>query len=119
MRMEGGVYVLAWRVGGKSVSHLDPAVVYIGETSGFAGRMARWAWSAGFWGDRQNGHSAAWRWTKGAKNLSVAFFSIPSVESRRLAKHVRLYYEILATEEFRVIHDRLPLANEWEPVENV
>jgi hypothetical protein len=122
IRHVGGIYILAWSESplGK-VSPTDAKAIYIGETSEFRDRMAAWGRSAGFWGDRQKGHYAAWRWKKGSEHLWVAFFDLqlPEATSRRLAKHVRLYYEIMATEEFRVAHGKLPLANEWEQVDQI
>lgn len=114
------MYFFAWVTQpAKKVVHTDRAIVYIGETSNFCDRMGRWATSAGFWGERQDGHSAAWRWTEGSKHLWVAFFELEPPESKRMAKHVRLYYEIMATEEYRVARGRLPRVNEWEAVEDV
>ena len=111
----GGVYVIGWKKSpSNSVTHTDPAVVYIGETSSFRRRMGDWSNSAGFWGDRRKGHSGAWRWDKGDSHLSVAFFLVGEALPRRLAKHVRCYFEVLALEEFRVANGSLPQANEWE-----
>ena len=61
VRSLGGVYCFAW-------SNEPPAIVgptagavrYIGETSEFLRRMGQFGNSAGFWGDRQTGHSAGW-----------------------------------------------------------
>jgi hypothetical protein len=113
----GGVYVLAWSSRPmKRVSHVVPEAIYIGETVNFRGRMVGWARSAGFWGERSNGHSAAWRWKKGSKSLWLAFFPTPDELPRRLAKHVRCYYEVMAIEEYRVKNGSLPAANEWEQI---
>lgn len=115
----GGVYVMIWEKSPGRVLHTDRAVVYIGETANFGVRMADWAWSAGFWGKRKKGHSAAWRWKEGAEHFSVAFFVVEPPVSKRLAKHVRVYYEIIGTEEYRSRHGQLPRANEWEELDKV
>lgn len=119
LRNRGGIYVMKWAKVPGRVRHVDPAVVYIGETANFCGRMADWGRSAGFWGKPTDGHSAAWRWKNGAEYLWVAFFDLAPPASRRLAKHVRLYHEIIATEEYRSHHGRLPQANEWEDVDKM
>jgi len=120
VRQLAGIYIL--RCAEKpamAVSHTDPAVVYIGETSHFGSRMNNWAASAGFWGERKHGHSAAYRWDDGHEHLSVGFFETPTSDKIRLGKHIRLYYEVLATEEYRVAHGRLPRVNEHEKVSAV
>jgi hypothetical protein len=114
-RQRGGVYLFRWSMKPTPrVVHTDRAVIYVGETSDFCGRMLGWARSAGFLGERERGHSAAYRWREGSEHLWVAFFQMPVLEDRRLAKHVRLYFEIMATEEYRATHGRLPRVNEWE-----
>ena len=118
LRHLGGIYLLSWsRRKQSSVSHVHPSVVYVGETSNFRNRMSGWGRSAGFLGKRKSGHSAAWRWKHGSRHLWAAFFKVDPASSRRLAKHIRLYYELIATEEFRVANGKLPCANEWDDVE--
>jgi hypothetical protein len=52
-------------------------VRYVGETSEFLRRMGQFGNSAGFWGQRRNGHSGGWRWLAGqSDNLWVGFFPI-------------------------------------------
>ena len=118
VRQMAGIYVFRWaEEPAEVVSHVDPAVVvYIGETSHFGGRMNNWAASAGFWGGRKSGHSAAWRWEDGHEHLWSACFETPTPDSVRLGKHVRLYYEVMATEEYRAANGSLPRVNEWEKV---
>jgi hypothetical protein len=112
----GGVYLLAWSVNEPSRTLLQraPQVEYIGETYWFKGRMGGFGNSAGFWGDRTNGHSAGWRWPQGMKaNLWVAFFDV--VGDLELEPHVRrglrCWIEGVALEEHRLATGKLPRVN--------
>src|SRR6476646_6578001 len=60
----GGVYVLAWsqKEPKRLYPHIAKQVEYIGEKKWVKGRMEGFRWSAGFWGERAPGHSAAWSW---------------------------------------------------------
>jgi hypothetical protein len=88
-------------------------VRYIGETSEFLQRMGQFANSAGFWGERQNGHSAGWRWPAGqSDNTWASFFPVGNELLPHLAAGMRFWMEAVALEEFRLVHDRLPEINE-------
>src|SRR5689334_18403024 len=62
----GGVYLIAWaRKAPESLHPTHPAVLYVGETANFKRRLCQFGDSAGFFGDRRKGHSAAFRWPLG------------------------------------------------------
>lgn len=68
--------------------------------------------SAGFWGERRDGHSAGRRWPKGrTENLWVAFFEIGHKLPDHLAKGLRKWMEAVAIEEHRAAHDQVPEVN--------
>ena len=74
--------------------------------------MGYFARSAGFWGDRQDGHSAGWRWPKNASgNLWVAFFAVGAELPAHLADGLRKWMEAVALEEHRLEHGSLPAVN--------
>jgi hypothetical protein len=94
-------------------------VWYIGETVYFANRMGGFGNSAGFWGERRFGHSAAWRWPEGKwENMWVAFFEVGKDLAPHLAAGLRKWLEAVALEEYRLEHKQLPKINAaLEPVE--
>jgi hypothetical protein len=90
----------------------DAAVRYIGETNAFLRRMGQFGESAGFWGNRQNGHSAGWRWPAGHSDSTwVSFFPIGNDLLPHLADGMRVWMEAVALEEYRLVHGRLPEIN--------
>ncbi len=111
----GGVYIFAWsiRVPGR-VHPANARVKYIGETSCFKRRMGQFGTSAGFWGLRDNGHSAGWRWPeKRNENMWVSFFIVQSSDKDHLLKGLRCWLEALALEEHLLNNrERLPQVNE-------
>lgn len=113
IRLLGGVYCLA--LSSEPPSIIGPtaeAVRYIGETSEFRRRMGQFGNSAGFWGERQDGHSAAWRWqAEQSDHTWVAFFTIGNELLPHLAKGMRSWMEAVALEEFRLAHGQLPEIN--------
>jgi hypothetical protein len=113
VRKHGGVYLMAWSQQPPTRVHpRAPEVRYIGETHGFAGRMAGFANSAGFWGERRVGHSAAWRWPEGkSEYLWVAFFVVADELQSHLARGLRKWLEAVALEEYRLEHGRIPEVN--------
>ena len=120
VREKGGVYLVAWSK--QPPPHLDPreaAVRYIGETLYFANRMGGSGNSAGFWGERRFGHSAAWRWPEGrSEDMWVALFVVGEQLAPHLAMGLRKWLEAVALEEHRLEHGRLPDINAAaEPVE--
>ena len=107
----GGVYLMAW-------CDLAPTVLaptakelqYIGETNSFKNRMTGFGRSAGFWGERDDGHGPAWHWPKGRnRHLWVVFFQIP-IEPlpKHLPDGLRKWMEAVALEEYRHVHGVLP-----------
>jgi hypothetical protein len=114
VRFLGGVYCFAWSPESPAVVGPTAASVrYIGETSQFQRRMGQFANSAGLYGERQNGHSAGWRWPAGqSDNTWVSFFPIGNELLFHLAAGMRLWMEAVALEEFRLIRGRLPEINE-------
>lgn len=110
----GGVYCFAWSPEPPSiVGPTAAAVRYIGETSEFRRRMGQFGNSAGFWGERSNGHSAGWRWPVGqSDNTWVAFFAVGNELLPHLAAGMRFWMEAVALEEFRLAHGQLPEINE-------
>lgn len=114
VRAFGGVYCFAWSSDPPpTVGPTASAVRYIGETNEFLRRMGQFANSAGFWGERGNGHSAGWRWPIGqSDNTWVAFFAIGNELLPHLATGMRFWMEAVALEEFRLVHGRLPEINE-------
>jgi hypothetical protein len=114
IRPLGGVYIFAWSPESPAViGPTAPAVRYIGETSEFRRRMGQFGNSAGFWGERENGHSAGWRWPAGqTENTWVSFFPIGNDLLPHLAAGMRLWMEAVALEEHRLAHGRLPEINE-------
>lgn len=114
VRTLGGVYCFAWSP--KAPDIIGPtaaAIRYIGETSEFLRRMGQFGNSAGFWGERRNGHSAGWRWPLGKTDKTwVSFYSIGTDLLPHLAAGMRLWMEAVALEEFRLVCGRLPEINE-------
>jgi hypothetical protein len=114
VRTLGGVYCFAWSPEPPPVIGPTAAAVrYVDETSEFPRRLGQFGNSAGFWGARQNGHSAGWRWPAGqSDNTWVSFFPIGNELLPHLAAGMRVWMEAVALEEFRRIHGRLPEINE-------
>jgi len=107
-----GIYFMAWDPTQPPCPE-NSAVRYIGQTKIFKRRMEQFGLSAGFWGGRSNGHSAAWRWPKGWRSkLEVAFFPL-MVEGLRdhLASGYLHWYEALAIESFLMANEELPRLN--------
>jgi len=74
--------------------------------------MGQFGTSAGFWGARQNDHSAGWRWPAGqSEKVWVSFFPIGNELLPHLADGMRVWMEAVALEEFRLVHGRLPEIN--------
>jgi hypothetical protein len=120
VRHKGGVYLVAWSPEPPPRLHpREAAVRYIGETLYFSNRMGGFGNSAGFWGERRFGHSAAWRWPEGkSENMWVAFFVVGEQLAAHLAVGLRKWLEAVALEEHRLEHGCLPEINEAaEPVE--
>lgn len=113
VRTLGGVYCFAWSAGAPpSIAPTDGAVRYIGETNEFLRRMGQFGNSAGFWGKRQNGHSAGWRWPAGrSESAWVSFYPIGNELLPHLADGMRVWMEAVALEEYRLVHGRLPDIN--------
>lgn len=113
IRTLGGVYCFAWSPEPPPIIGPTAAAVrYIGESSCFQRRMQQFGDSAGFWGVRQNGHSAGWRWPAGQMEQAwVAFFEIGNDLQPHLATGMRKWMEAVALEEFRLMHGRLPEVN--------
>jgi hypothetical protein len=114
VRTLGGVYCLAWSPNAPlAIGPAAAPVRYIGETGEFRRRMCQFGNSAGFWGERRNGHSAGWRWPVGqSDNAWVTFFPIGNDLLPHLAAGLRAWLEAVALEEFRLVHGRLPEINE-------
>ena len=116
VRFLGGVYVIARSL--KAPNSLHPthaAVQYVGETGNFNRRMRQFGTSAGFFGPRAKGHSAAWRWPLGRKeHLWVAFFEVGGDLLPHLAKGMRHWMEAVALEEHRQLRGALPALNRVE-----
>ena len=113
IRRCGGVYLLAWSRQAPARLRPDvPEVRYIGETGEFKTRLGNFGNSAGIWAERRDGHSAGWRWPKGAtRDLWVAFFEIGGGLPDHLACGLRKWMEAVALEEHRVRHGNPPLVN--------
>ena len=113
VRMLGGIYCFAYSADAPLlISPKAAEVRYIGETGEFLRRMGQFGQSAGFWGERHNGHSAGWRWAEGQlDNIWVSFFPIGKELLPHLAVGMRVWMEAVALEEFRLVHDRLPEIN--------
>jgi hypothetical protein len=113
VRTLGGVYCFAWSaVAPPIICPTAGTIRYIGETNAFLRRMGQFGNSAGFWGARQNGHSAGWRWPAGqSEKVWVSFFPIGNELLPHLADGMRVWMEAVALEEFRLVHGRLPEIN--------
>lgn len=109
----GGVYLLAWSEQPPATVHPSAAeVLYIGETGNFRQRMGGFGNSAGFWGERQFGHSAGWRWPEGrSEHTWVAFFPVGEGLLSHLATGMRKWLEAVALEEHRRACRELPQIN--------
>jgi hypothetical protein len=109
----GGVYLLAWcDQAPEVVLPSEYAVVEIGETGHFKSRMNQFRTSAGFLGERDDGHSTAWKWPQGRhENLWVTFFEMGEGLPRHLALGLRKWMEAVAFEEHRQANGSLPLLN--------
>jgi hypothetical protein len=88
-------------------------VQYIGETNNFKTRMSGFGRSAGFWGQRENGHSAAWAWDKPQGETWVAFFVMgnDTGASEHVLTGLRKWTEALALDEYFQTHNKLPNLN--------
>jgi hypothetical protein len=114
VRFLGGVYCLAWSpepprvVGPRAVE-----VRYIGESGEFQRRMGQFGNSAGFFeGQRQDGHSAGWRWPLAQKEETwLSFFEVGRSLVPHLAEGLRYWMEAVALEEYRLLFGRLPEIN--------
>jgi hypothetical protein len=74
--------------------------------------MGQFGNSAGFWGQRKNGHSAGWRWPLNqTENTWVGFFLVGEGLPPHLASGLRHWMEAVALEEYRLVHGRLPEIN--------
>jgi hypothetical protein len=113
VREKGGVYLVAWSlIPPDRVHPREAAVRYIGETLCFATRMGGFGTSAGSWGERRFGHSAAWRWPEGrSEDLWIAFFIVGEPLAPHLAEGLRKWLKAVALEEYRQAHRRLPEIN--------
>jgi hypothetical protein len=109
----GGVYLLAWSEQPPTTVHPSaPEVRYIGESINFRQRMGGFGNSAGFWGERQFGHSAGWRWPQGqSEHTWVAFFPVGEDLVPHLAAGMRKWLEAVALEEHRRACGDLPQIN--------
>lgn len=75
--------------------------------------MGQFGSSAGFWGERSNGHSAGWRWPEAqTEHTWVGFFPVGDGLQPHLAAGMRLWMEAVALEEYRLAFGRLPNINE-------
>ena len=115
VRFVGGVYLLAWSEAPPSI--LLPTareVQEIGETGEFLRRMGQFGNSAGFFGDRCNGHSTAWKWPLGrTEKLWVGFFPAGDefLPRKHMAKAWRGWLEGVAFDEHLQAHGTLPALN--------
>jgi hypothetical protein len=92
-------------------------VVEIGETGCFKARMDKFRTSAGFRGERGDGHSTAWKWPEGRhEKLWVAFFPLGGNLELHLAKGLRVWLEAVAFEEHRQASGSLPLLNNADDI---
>lgn len=107
-----GIYCIGWKAVGKP-SPCNPGVQYIGQTGSFKTRMAQFGWSAGFWGGREPGHSAGWRWAENKNDqLVVSFYPIAT---SKIPKHMLAgflhWYEALALDAYYKACGSLPFVN--------
>lgn len=109
----GGVYLLASCGQAPKIVHPRAQEVrYMGQTNDFRMRLGQFARSAGFWGERDSGHSAAWRWPKGATACTwVAFFHIGESFPDHIATGLRCWMEAVALEEHRLANGAIPKGN--------
>jgi hypothetical protein len=112
----GGVYLIAWSLKAPKTFHpTHAAVLYVGETANFKRRMCQFGNSAGFFGPRCNGHSAAWRWPEGRhEHFWASFFEVEVPSLPHLSRGLRRWIEAVAQEEFRQVHSVLPQLNRVE-----
>jgi hypothetical protein len=114
VRYLSGVYCVAWSE--KPPLVVGPTAVeirYIGQSGEFRRRMGQFGNSAGFWGPRKDGHSAAFRWPFGLSAYAwIGFFPFNDAVLPHLAEGLRHWREALALEEYRLRHNRLPEVNE-------
>jgi len=116
VRFLGGVYLISWSIKAPRELHpSDAAVQYIGETGEFRRRAGQFGTSAGLFGPRAKGHSAAWRWPLGKKeHLWMSFFEVDGALRPHLAKGMRHWLEGVGLEEYRQVHGALPPLNRVE-----
>lgn len=113
IRLQSGIYVIAW---GDAVGEPNPAdghVQYIGMTDNFKNRMAQFASSAGFhYDERYDGHSAAWRWPKArTERMIVGFFPLQQDMISHLKSGFLYWQEALAIDAYYKIHGKVPPLN--------
>jgi hypothetical protein len=115
VRFVRGIYLMAWSEAAPALLHpTAPEVKDLGETGGYRRRMGQFGNSAGFFGERRNGHSTAWKWPLGqTEKLWVAFFPAGDdfLPRKHLAKAWRGWVEGVAFEEHRQAHGTLPALN--------
>jgi hypothetical protein len=120
VRHVGGIYLMAWSEAAPPLLHpTAPEVKDIGETGQNLRRMGQFGNSAGFFGERRNGHSTAWKWPEGrTENLWVGFFPAGDafLPKRHLAKAWRCWLEGIAFELHLQEHGSLPALNASEDV---
>jgi hypothetical protein len=115
VRFVGGIYLMAWSEAAPALLHPAAAEIKeIGETGEYRRRMGQFGDSAGFFGERRNGHSTAWKWPLGrTEKLWVAFFPTGDdfLPRKHLAKAWRCWLEGVAFEEHLQAHGSLPALN--------
>lgn len=113
VRVQSGIYAIAW---GEPLSAPNPAdshVQYIGMTDNFKNRMSQFASSAGIHYDgRYKGHSAAWRWPEAKiERMKVAFFPLHEDLVPHLKSGFLYWQEALAIDSYFRAHGKVPPLN--------
>lgn len=115
VRFVGGIYLMAWSEAAPALLHPAAAEVKeVGETGEYCRRMGQFGNSAGFFGERCDGHSTAWKWPLGrTEKLWVAFFPAGDelLPRKYLARAWRCWLEGVAFEEHLQANGALPALN--------
>lgn len=113
MRVQSGVYVIAWGAPSGVPNPVDSHVQYIGMTDNFKNRISQFASSAGIHYDgRYDGHSAAWRWPEGkVESLVIGFFPLEEKMEPHLKSGFLYWQESLAIDAYFKVHGIVPPLN--------
>lgn len=113
VRVQSGIYVIAWGDSSGEPAPDNSHVQYIGMTDNFKNRMSQFASSAGIHYDgRYSGHSAAWRWPEAKiERMLIGFFPLEEGMPSHLKSGFLYWQEALAIDAYFKKHGKVPPLN--------